>query len=160
MTQCSMNTRSFIFFTRILARALISSLIFRGLFYWCFIGHNFGDYKNPLLVRALLHSVLSVTILETTKTAHPNTKPDSQFYRSQFWRLQKPLGLTKNFFGEFYRSQFWRLQKLLQELKQAGTSFIGHNFGDYKNLSFRTSTSCCVLSVTILETTKTSNGIS
>ena len=29
-----MNTRSFIFFTRILAQAQISSLIFRGLFYY------------------------------------------------------------------------------------------------------------------------------
>ena len=125
-----------------------------------FIGHNFGDYKNGSSKYQARFPVLSVTILETTKTAHPNTKPDSQFYRSQFWRLQKPLGLTKNFFGEFYRSQFWRLQKLLQELKQAGTSFIGHNFGDYKNGSNLVICIFLVLSVTILETTKTSNGIS
>ncbi|ELU60721.1 hypothetical protein PNI0008_01784 [Streptococcus pneumoniae PNI0008] len=48
MTQCSMSTRSFIFFTRILARAKISSLTSEGFFI----------------------EVLSVTILETTKTSN------------------------------------------------------------------------------------------
>ena len=94
MTQCSMNTRSFIFFTRILARIQISYLTSEGF-----------------LLR---------------------------FYRSQFWRLQKPY-----------------------QLKEPGsTGFIGHNFGDYKNTSSLLVSLYFVLSVTILETTKTSNGIS
>ena len=40
------------------------------------------------------------------------------------------------------------------------TSFIGHNFGDYKNLARLDKELAKVLSVTILETTKTSNSIS
>ena len=58
--------------------------------------------------------VLSVTILETTKT---NT----------FTILSK---------NEFYRSQFWRLQKLRTDAAMDITRFIGHNFGDYKNLKW------------------------
>ena len=149
-----MNTRSFIFFTRILARAQISSLTSEGFFI----------------------EVLSVTILETTKTLRGNGWGRKQFYRSQFWRLQKPwttrvsnpvcfighnfgdyknlqvplyllvsvlsvtiLETTKT--GEelppiwrlFYRSQFWRLQKRHQEPIVMYCCFIGHNFGDYKN---------------------------
>ena len=38
--------------------------------------------------------------------------------------------------------------------------FIGHNFGDYKNWISVDVAGVVVLSVTILETTKTSNGIS
>ena len=34
----------------------------------CFIGHNFGDYKNNLKNIPWDDMVLSVTILETTKT--------------------------------------------------------------------------------------------
>ena len=104
----------------------------------CFIGHNFGDYKNHLPNLLLLELVLSVTILETTKT--DNT-----------------LVLSAKM---FYRSQFWRLQKLLRVMEDAYTSFIGHNFGDYKNTQIALKGRSCVLSVTILETTKTSNGIS
>ncbi|OZS32407.1 hypothetical protein CHL72_06675, partial [Streptococcus pneumoniae] len=48
MTHCSMSTRSFIFFTRILAQAQNSSLTSEGFFI----------------------EVLSVTILETTKTSN------------------------------------------------------------------------------------------
>ena len=128
-----MNIRSFIFFTRILARAQISSLIFRGLFYWGFIGHNFGDYKNH---RGPVHwpiPVLSVTILETTKTPFPHGTGSLWFYRSQFWRLQKPNNLATTL----------------------PSSFIGHNFGDYKNRSKELYQLGLVLSVTILETTKT-----
>ena len=62
-----MNTRSFTFFTRILARAQISSLTSEGFFI----------------------EVLSVTILETTKTGKYRQIIDLLFYRSQFWRLQK-----------------------------------------------------------------------
>ena len=40
------------------------------------------------------------------------------------------------------------------------TRFIGHNFGDYKNSRYTYCYKMYVLSVTILETTKTSNGIS
>ena len=69
-----MNTRSFIFFTRILARAQISSLTSEGFFI----------------------EVLSVTILETTKTLGGLSKVASQFYRSQFWRLQKPQMVSAN----------------------------------------------------------------
>jgi len=39
-------------------------------------------------------------------------------------------------------------------------SFIGHNFGDYKNFVIDKDKFARVLSVTILETTKTSNSIS
>ena len=77
----------------------------------CFIGHNFGDYKNFSTSQDSHTFVLSVTILETTKT----------------------LFLFPQTFYEFYRSQFWRLQKQTnyESLKIGG--FIGHNFGDYKN---------------------------
>ena len=152
-----MNTRSFIFFTRILARAQISSLTSEGFFievlsvtilettktcFWfgnrsCkfyrsqfwrlqkqalqshlhlvgFIGHNFGDYKNRGKADCSSTSVLSVTILETTKTASQSKQSRTTFYRSQFWRLQK------------LQAQFTALM----------TGFIGHNFGDYKNLKW------------------------
>ena len=33
-----------------------------------FIGHNFGDYKNQIVLPLRKRFVLSVTILETTKT--------------------------------------------------------------------------------------------
>ena len=62
-----MNTRSFIFFTRFLARAQISSLDSEGFFI----------------------EALSVTILETTKTWGIVGAALGTFYRSQFWRLQK-----------------------------------------------------------------------
>ena len=45
-------------------------------------------------------------------------------------------------------------------MEDAYTSFIGHNFGDYKNQFLKELKAKLVLSVTILETTKTSNGIS
>ena len=110
------------------------------LFYFynsSFIGHNFGDYKNHSILIAGWKKVLSVTILETTKTQDDFQKLKSKFYRSQFWRLQKQLICEK-------------LRPLC---------FIGHNFGDYKNYSFHLLFLDFVLSVTILETTKTSNGI-
>ena len=215
-----MNTRSFIFFTRILARAQISSLTSEGFFievlsvtilettkttyimYYCllqfyrsqfwrlqkpgkksdqkrigFIGHNFGDYKNDCYDGNLTEHVLSVTILETTKTWDRYGVACSRFYRSQFWRLQKLaacpalspscfighnfgdyknnpkspyqkygvlsvtiLETTKTLMGVFlglsgfYRSQFWRLQKPSDSSRFIKISFIGHNFGDYKNL--------------------------
>ena len=98
-----------------------------------FIGHNFGDYKNPHTGCYLHRFVLSVTILETTKTDTLSKGIEEVFYRSQFWRLQKP-GHTKI---------------------QLGSCFIGHNFGDYKNREKPFSMIKRVLSVTILETTKT-----
>ena len=82
--------------------------------------------------------VLSVTILETTKTFGWVIFMNYLFYRSQFWRLQKQIP--------------WH------DLHEQG--FIGHNFGDYKNRTSVGSDAISVLSVTILETTKTSNGIS
>ena len=193
-----MNTRSFIFFTRILVRAQISSLIFRELFYWGFISHNFGDYKNLCKMQFCWLGVLSVTILETTKTDIQEHFYDQLFYRSQFWRLQKPLlsffYLPQCFIGhnfgdyknrqtfclswgyvlsvtilettktkthfrdpdyQFYRSQFWRLQKLSKKSTFSAFCFIGHNFGDYKNWLEISMKMVIVLSVTILETTKT-----
>ena len=87
-----MNTRSFIFFTRILAQAQISSLTSESFFI----------------------EVLSVTILETTKTSPDDYLRAFEFYRSQFWRLQKPNAMKK----------------------VSVTRFIGHNFGDYKNLKW------------------------
>ena len=100
-----------------------------------FIGHNFGDYKNDCYDGNLTEHVLSVTILETTKTSPSSLDWIHLFYRSQFWRLQKPLG----------------------SLDMVPSSFIGHNFGDYKNSTFWRSFICWVLSVTILETTKTNH---
>ena len=104
----------------------------------CFIGHNFGDYKNSSCDNICCIPVLSVTILETTKTNRATYEQVYGFYRSQFWRLQKQAG------SFFLRSR----------------SFIGHNFGDYKNFLIKRYLIGEVLSVTILETTKTSNGIS
>ena len=80
--------------------------------------------------------VLSVTILETTKTVAVKGAPDQLFYRSQFWRLQKQSASTS--------------------ASQSG--FIGHNFGDYKNAQTKRLFKLRVLSVTILETTKTDQG--
>ena len=99
----------------------------------CFIGHNFGDYKNTEKIRMARHQVLSVTILETTKTSR----------------------IGKTCSAGFYRSQFWRLQKLLKRSDEQLQGFIGHNFGDYKNYKIKQSLGAVVLSVTILETTKT-----
>ena len=98
-----------------------------------FIGHNFGDYKNQALMVQYYPLVLSVTILETTKTSVPLVTAPTLFYRSQFWRLQKPQH------GNEYAME----------------SFIGHNFGDYKNKMESHFLRRFVLSVTILETTKT-----
>ena len=131
-----MNTRSFIFFTRILAQAQISSLTSEGFFI----------------------EVLSVTILETTKTQIPCPIQVYRFYRSQFWRLQKPLSILDAIESEFYRSQFWRLQKPIIGTVLGVVGFIGHNFGDYKNNEQKLLASESVLSVTILETTKTVMG--
>ena len=111
MTPCSMNARSIIFFTRILARAQISSLTSEGFFI----------------------KVLSVTILETTKTGQ----------------------CSCNSYRRFYRSQFWRLQKHSNDVSEDKLCFIGHNFGDYKNSRPDAPSAPFVLSVTILETTKT-----
>ncbi len=36
----------------------------------------------------------------------------------------------------FYRSQFWRLQKLYGLNHHSLQCFIGHNFGNYKNLKW------------------------
>ena len=70
-----MNTRSFIFFTRILSQSQISSLTSEGFFI----------------------EVLSVTILETTKTEADVLADSDAFYRSQFWRLQKPQKVSANY---------------------------------------------------------------
>ena len=99
----------------------------------CFIGHNFGDYKNHCSASSTCLNVLSVTILETTKTARHFVYLEAMFYRSQFWRLQKLKRIS-----------------VIQI-----TSFIGHNFGDYKNYQKNLHFPHSVLSVTILETTKT-----
>ena len=101
-----------------------------------FIGHDFGDYKNVARSWLFKVVVLSVTILETTKTVFPYIVYAQLFYRSRFWRLQKPtLGRPTMAIG-----------------------FIGHDFGDYKNVLFFHSQIFFVLSVTILETTKTQSG--
>ena len=62
-----------------------------------FIGHNFGDYKNSTMNKGLTTQVLSVTILETTKTFRNFDNTRKQFYRSQFWRLQKPQMVSANY---------------------------------------------------------------
>ena len=128
---------------------------FRGLFYWGFIGRNFGDYKNLTTRLIMQMKVLSVAILETTKTGQKSLYRAILFYRSQFWRLQKPSSNLFVFTRMFYRSQFWRLQKPNSWRNSAFCCFIGHNFGDYKNPLHKASAWPTVLSVTILETTKT-----
>ena len=100
-----------------------------------FIGHNFGDYKNQCYGKCTGIFVLSVTILETTKTVALSYLFGNLFYRSQFWRLQKRPNLTSH----------------------VSFGFIGHNFGDYKNLQYHSTVNQIVLSVTILETTKTTS---
>ena len=128
-----MNTRSFIFFTRILARAQISSLTSGSFFI----------------------EVLSAIILETTKTIYLCEVCQLRFYRPQFWRLQKR---RSNYWlpgKRFYRPQFWRLQKPYRSWSKCWTGFIGHNFGDYKNIHLHKEGYDRVLSATILETTKT-----
>ena len=101
-----------------------------------FIGHNFGDYKNLFHSDSLVLDVLSVTILETTKTGVSAGIVAGGFYRSQFWRLQKPSEYHPLMENRFYRSQFWRLQKLRLSQLEHQDCFIGHNFGDYKNLKW------------------------
>ena len=100
---------------------------------YSFIGHNFGDYKNLGRSQTRKESVLSVTILETTKTIH---RCVNFFFRVLSVTI---LETTKTYAGDFetttkfYRSQFWRLQKPQGSTFQGRSSFIGHNFGDYKN---------------------------
>ena len=72
-----------------------------GLQSWC----------KPPVRRVVMIEVLSVTILETIKTIILRTSKRIEFYRSQFWRLQKPK----------------------EKVTGAEIGFIGHNFGDYKN---------------------------
>ena len=60
----------------------------------------------------------------------------NEFYRSQFWRLQKPIVFVNVSKTLFYRSQFWRLQKPMGCHSATLVGFIGHNFGDYKNLKW------------------------
>ena len=112
-----MNTRSFIFFTRILARAQISLLIQRAFLlrfyrsrFWRlqklgglseqlwgrFIGHNFGDYKN-------------------------------RFRAWDKWR------------DSFIGHNFGDYKNLLSMIKNYTRSFIGHDFGDYKKLKWQQS---------------------
>ena len=132
-----MNTRSFIFFTRILARAQISSLTSGSFFI----------------------EVLSAIILETTKTIYLCEVCQLRFYRPQFWRLQKR---RSNYWlpgKRFYRPQFWRLQKPYRSWSKCWTGFIGHNFGDYKNHGAFQKFTSRVLSATILETTKTNQSM-
>ncbi len=98
-----------------------------------FIGHNFGDYKNSQFISHKLLRVLSVTILETTKTLQTRWIYVEGCYRSQFWRLHKRFILDGD----------------------RAKGCIGHNFGDYKNIVASVYMVSVVLSVTILETTKT-----
>ena len=128
---------------------------FRGLFYWGFIGHNFGDYKNLSQYLHQLQSVLSVTILETTKTYEGIIYGAWQFYRSQFWRLQKHSATVVKELTSFIGHNFGDYKNLNTLGNPESRSFIGHNFGDYKNSLGPIQTWEHVLSVTILETTKT-----
>ncbi|PZP90493.1 MAG: hypothetical protein DI581_12345 [Staphylococcus capitis] len=65
-----MNTRSFIFFTRILARAQISSLTSEGFFIEVLSVTILETTKTIKAIQELNQKVLSVTILETTKTSN------------------------------------------------------------------------------------------
>ena len=65
-----MNTRSFIFFTRILARAQISSLTSEGFFIEVLSVTILETTKTRPLDGKRRSKVLSVTILETTKTSN------------------------------------------------------------------------------------------
>ena len=120
-----------------------------------FIGHNFGDYKNSSVICHKLFRVLSVTILETTKTQFNLFERRTAFYRSQFWRLQKPTFSILSPLGGFIGHNFGDYKNLNSARVSTSSCFIGHNFGDYKNLIFVFHATHPVLSVTILETTKT-----
>ncbi len=65
-----MNTRSFIFFTRILARAQISSRTSEGFFIEVLSVTILETTKTIKAIQELNQKVLSVTILETTKTSN------------------------------------------------------------------------------------------
>ena len=101
-----------------------------------FIGHNFGDYKNCCQIFLIEVMVLSVTILETTKTYSNYSLFYIMFYRSQFWRLQKlkPTWFKGN--GSFIGHNFGDYKNKRKKLVLKLMGFIGHNFGDYKNLKW------------------------
>ena len=101
-----------------------------------FIGHNFGDYKNLYDLATYHGYVLSVTILETTKTRIIFYTNLIQFYRSQFWRLQKPVQYPADDVTGFIGHNFGDYKNEQQHLIQVIQGFIGHNFGDYKNLKW------------------------
>ena len=81
-----------------------------------------------MLYLQILSTVLSVIILETTKTPILDEKVDDLFYRSQFWRLQKHFGQEKDGSFRFYRSQFWRLQKHFGQEKDGSFRFYRSQF--------------------------------
>ena len=58
----------------------------------------------------------------------------SSFSLGFYPNLKLSLGLQRAFLLRFYQSQFWRLQKLSILITFKALGFIGHNFGDYKNL--------------------------
>ena len=99
--------------------------------------------------------VLSVTILETTKTDIQEHFYDQLFYRSQFWRLQKLVGNINENGNCFIGHNFGDYKNQGAAGTFLPSSFIGHNFGDYKNWLEISMKMVIVLSVTILETTKT-----
>ena len=94
--------------------------------------------------------------METTKTEFEELIRQGQFYRSQFWRLQKPLSLAVFSSMRFIGHNFGDYKNPAAFKAIVDASFIGHNFGDYKNAEGQRFDPVNVLSVTILETTKTS----
>ena len=109
-------SRRFYLFCQVLRPCSIEHILIMKLLHW--VAFLYGFYPNLKLAlwfsEGFFIEVLSVTILETTKTIVLRLSLEQMFYRSQFWRLQKPPS------GADTRQ----------------TSFIGHNFGDYKNLKW------------------------
>ena len=130
-------SRRFYLFCQVLRPCSIEHILIMKLLHW--VAFLYGFYPNLKLALWFLESffieVLSVTILETTKT----------YFKPLLWAL------------EFYRSQFWRLQKLEAKAPSIVRCFIGHNFGDHKNSCQCDLLYLWVLSVIILETTKTAS---
>ena len=78
-----MNTRSFIFFTRILAQAQISSLIFRGLFYYVTISPSRSarcETNKPPAMRVRIEGYTKKLQTRYNKGVQANCKAKGEKY--------------------------------------------------------------------------------
>ena len=91
-------SRRFYLFCQVLRPCSIEHVLIKKLLHW--VAFLYGFYPNLKLALWFLEGffieVLSVTILETTKTVFSIWNNWIVFYRSQFWRLQKPQMVSAN----------------------------------------------------------------